>query len=71
MDTFNGHFSDPTQVNDHAFGIFVGDRRVFGSPNIACAFNMWNFAKGLYPDFRGYISIRDERGAVLYIHRQN
>lgn len=65
MQDFIGHISDPAQVNDNAFGIYVGERKVFGSPDIACALNLWRFAKTT-PWFKGYISIRDEHGNILY-----
>lgn len=65
MVDFIGHFSDPTQVNDNAFGIYVGERRVFGAPYIGSALNLWRFAKTI-PWFCGYISIRNESGDILY-----
>lgn len=65
MQDFIGHISDPTQINDYAFGIYVGERRVFGSPDIACALNLWRFAKTT-PWFSGHISIRNDRGEILY-----
>lgn len=65
MQDFIGHISDPEQVNDNAFGIYVGERRVFGSPDIACALNLWRYAKDV-PWFSGYISIRNEDGDILY-----
>lgn len=66
---FHGHFSNPDQVNDKAFGIYENERRVFGSPTIACALNMWRFAIGL-PSLHGYITIRNEAGDILYSHYQ-
>lgn len=55
--------------DDTAFGIYVGEHRMYGSPTIKCALNLWRFAKGI-PWYHGNISIRDRNGAILYNFRK-
>lgn len=68
MIEFHGHFSNPDdpEVDDKAFGIYVGERIIYGSPNIGCALNLWRFSM-MDNTYRGnQISIRNKAGDILY-----
>lgn len=69
MENFIGHLYDPNNCDDNAFGIYVNERRMFGSPSIGCALNMWQFAK-ITPWYHGAITIRDRNGIVLYHYKK-
>lgn len=65
MEQYIAHISDPNVVDDREFAIYLGERRVFGSPSIGCALNLWRFYAGA-PWVQGQITIRDKRGDILY-----
>lgn len=65
MEQYIAHISDPTQVDDNEFGIYENERRVFGSPSIGCALNLWRFYAST-PWARGQITIRSKSGDILY-----
>lgn len=55
--------------NDNAFGIYVNGHRMFGSPTIKCAMNIWNFAKSI-EWYHGWIELRDAKNQTLYIFKK-
>lgn len=66
MEQYIAHISDPTRVDDTEFGIYHDERRVFGSPSIGCALNLWRMYWS-WERIHGKITIRDKRGDILYV----